>query len=291
MNKDYVVITDSNSEIPLQFAKEHNVDFVPMPYVLDEKEVEYQLGEFTNFKEFYDKVRAGKMPSTSTYPPQYYIEKLTPYLEDGKDILFISFSSELSSAFSYLSTGCNELKETYPDRKILVVDTKRISAPMALLVMDIFRKYDEGMSIDDLYNWTEANKLNYRVYFMVDDINHLKRGGRISPTVAAIGTMLSIKPILTENDEGAIVKFGSEKGRKKAISKIISLMDEEITNDKNQEILIVHADSLKDAEALKMAACEKVGCEKVLMQNVGPVIGTHCGPGTLALAYKGKMNN
>lgn len=291
MNKDYVVITDSNSEMPLQFAKEHNVDFVPMPYVLDEDEVAYQLGEFTNFKDFYDKVREGKMPSTSTYPPQYYIEKLTPYLENGKDVLFVSFSSELSSAFSYLNTACSELRDSFPDRKIIAVDTKRISAPMALLVMDVFRKYEEGISIDDLHNWIETNKLNYKVYFMVDDINHLKRGGRISPTVAAIGTMLSIKPILTESDEGAIIKFGSEKGRKKAISKIISLMDEEITDNKNQEILIVHADSLKDAESLKKAACEKVGCEKVLMQNVGPVIGSHCGPGTLAIAYKGKMND
>ena len=120
MNKDYVVITDSNSEMPLQFAKEHNVDFVPMPYVLDENEVAYRLGEFTDFKDFYDKVRAGKMPSTSTYPPQFYIEKLTPYLENGKDVLFVSFSSELSSAFSYLNTACSELRASYPERKIYV---------------------------------------------------------------------------------------------------------------------------------------------------------------------------
>ena len=180
------------------------------------------------------------------------------------------------------------MQEKYPDRKIYVVDTNRISAPMALLVMDVFRKYEEGMDIDALRQWIEDNKLKYRVYFMVDDINHLKRGGRISPTVAAIGTMLSIKPILTENDAGEITKFLSEKGRKKAISKIISLVNEEITDDKKQEIIIVHADSLEDAEALKKAACEKVGCENVIIQNVGPVIGTHCGPGTLAVAFKGK---
>ena len=288
MNKNYVLITDSNSETPLQFVKEHNIDFVPMPYVLGEEEVYYQLGEGTDFHAFYERVRAGEMPQTSTYPPQYYIDKLTPYLEDDKDVLFMSFSSKLSSAFNYLSVAVSQLQEKYPDRKIYAVDTKRISAPMALLVMDAFKKYEEGIGIDELYQWIDDNKMKYKVYFMVDDINHLKRGGRISPTVAAIGTMLSIKPILTESDEGEIVKFGSEKGRKKAISKIISLIGEDITDDKNQEILIVHADSLKDAENLKTAACEKAGCENVLMQNVGPVIGTHCGPGTLALAYKVK---
>ncbi|MEX1376820.1 MAG: DegV family protein [Eubacteriales bacterium] len=286
MNKNYVVITDSNSELPLQFAKEHNVDYVPMPYVLDDVEVNYDLGENTNYKEFYDKVREGKMPQTSTYPPQYYIDKLSAYLENGKDILFIAFSSKLSSAFNYLNVACDELKGKYPDRKIYVIDTNRISAPMALLVMDAYEKYEAGEDIDSLRDWIESNKLKYRVYFMVDDINHLKRGGRVSPTVAAIGTMLSIKPILTESDEGEIVKFSSEKGRKKAISKITSLVSEDITSDKKARILIVHADSLSDAEAMKESICGKAECENVIIQNIGPVIGTHAGPGTLALAYK-----
>ncbi len=288
MNKDYVVITDSNSEINLQLEKEHNIDFVPMPYVLEENEVFYQLGEFTDFKKFYDKVREGKLPQTSTYPPQYYVEKLSPYLDKGKDILFLSFSSKLSSAFSYLNLACDELKEKYPQRKIYVVDTMRISAPMALLVMDAFKKYEEGISIDELRDWAEENKLKYKVYFMVDDINHLKRGGRVSPTVAAIGTMLSIKPILTESDTGEITKFLSEKGRKKAISKIIELVGENICDDTAAPVLIVHADSIEDAELMKKAACEKINCQNILMQNVGPVIGTHAGPGTLALAYKSK---
>ncbi len=288
MNKDYVVITDSNSELPLQFAKEHKVDFVPMPYVLDEEEVFYQLGEFTDFKKFYDKVKEGKLPQTSTYPPQYYVDKLTPYLEQGKDVLFLSFSSKLSSAFGYLTQACSQLMEAYPKRKIYTIDTARISAPMALLVMDAFKKYEEGLSIDELRDWVEQNKLSYKVFFMVDDINHLKRGGRVSPTVAAIGTMLSIKPILTESDQGEIVKAFSEKGRKKAISKIASLVAEDICDDKNAPVIIVHADSIDDAELLKKAACEKIQCENIIMQNIGPVIGTHAGPGALALAYKSK---
>ena len=288
MNKNYVVITDSNSELPLQFAKEHNVDYVAMPYVLDDVEVNYNLGENTNFKEFYDKVREGKMPQTSTFPPQYYIDKLSVYLEDGKDILFIAFSSKLSSAFSYLNVACDELREKYSQRKIYVVDTKRISAPMALLVMDAYEKYEAGEDIDKLRDWVENNKLKYGVYFMVDDINHLKRGGRVSPTVAAIGTMLSIKPILTESDEGEIIKFSSEKGRKKAISRITSLASEEMTDDKNARILIVHADSQDDAEAMKKSICEKAECDNILIQNIGPVIGTHAGPGTLAMAYRTK---
>jgi len=288
MNKEYVIVTDSNSELPLQFAKEHNVDYIPMPYVLDENEVKYHLGEFTNFKEFYDKVREGKLPQTSTYPPDYYVEKLSPYLENGQDILFISFSSQLSSAFSYLSLACEQLRESFPKRKIITIDTLRISAPMALLVMDAIKEYENGMSIDELAKWIDDNKLKYRVFFMVDDINHLKRGGRISPAVAAIGTMLSIKPILIINDEGQIVKFGSEKGRKKAVSKIAEHVNENIVDDKSATVLIVHADSIKDADLLKNAACEKINCKNIMIQNIGPVIGTHCGPGTLALAYKAK---
>ncbi|MBN2879151.1 MAG: DegV family protein [Clostridia bacterium] len=288
MKKEYVIVTDSNSELPLQFAKEHNVDYVPMPYVLDENEVNYHLGEFTDFKAFYDKVREGKLPQTSTYPPEYYVEKLSPYLESGQDILFISFSSQLSSAFSYLSLACEQLRSSFPKRKIITIDTLRISAPMALLVMDAIKEYENGMPMEELAKWIDDNKLKYRVFFMVDDINHLKRGGRISPAVAAIGTMLSIKPILIINDEGQIVKFGSEKGRKKAISKIAELVNENIVDDKNATVLIVHADSIQDADLLKNAACEKIHCENIMMQNIGPVIGTHCGPGTLALAYKAK---
>lgn len=286
MKKNYVLVTDSNSELPLQFAKEHNVDFVPMPYILGDDETPYYLGEHTDFKDFYAKMRSGMMPQTSTYPPQYYIDKLTPYLEDDKDILFISFSSQLSSAFNYITVAREHLIKLFPNRKIYLVDTSRISVPMALLVIDSVCKKNDGMDIEALAKWVEENKLNYRVYFMVNDINHLKRGGRISPAVAAVGTMLSIKPILNINDEGKIVKYGSEKGRKKAINKLAALVNEDITVSKNSKIIIGHADSIDDATLLKNEVLKKGTETEIIIQNIGPVLGTHCGPGTLAIGYK-----
>lgn len=287
MSKNYVIITDSNSETPLQFAKEHNIDFVPMPYTLDDEEIKYHLGEFTDFKEFYSKVRNGKIPQTSTYSPEYYIQKIKPYLEDGKDVLFLCFSSALSSSFSYIKVACDELREKYPDRKLIEVDSLRISAPMALMVIDAFTMAENGTELEELAEYLENNRLTYRVYFTVDDINHLKRTGRISAATAAVGSMLSVKPILHIDSEGRIVKYGSEKGRKKSIHKLVSLLEQDVINPAEQTFIIGHADDIDAANTLKHEIESKIQVKDIIVHDIGPVIGTHCGPGTLCLAFRG----
>ena len=208
-------MTDSDSELPLSIAKKYEVPFVPMPYSLEDVEYAYDLGETTDFIGFFRSMREGKMPTTSTYPPQYYVDFCRNTLESGQDILFLSFSSKLSSAYDYLSTAAAQLREEYPQRRIETFDTLSISGSMALLVYHALVMRDEGASMDEVIGWMRENILRANSYFTVDDLNHLKRGGRVSATAAVVGTMLSVKPVLTINREGKARAVDKVMGRKK----------------------------------------------------------------------------
>ena len=286
--KAYQLFTDSNSELPLEIAKKYDIPYVPMPYTLEDKEYFYDLGEKTDYKEFFNKVRGGAMPSTSTYPPTYYEELLRPYLKAGKDILFLAFSSELSAAFSFLSTAAETLREEFPERTIRLVNTLRISAPMAVIVIEAIDMYEAGKSLDEVADWVEGNYKRSHGYFTVDDLNHLKRGGRISPAVAMVGTMMNVKPILTISNEGKIVSLEKAKGRKKALHRLVELTVESAEHPEDHTLIIVHADCEDEALKLKELIEEKVKFKHTYLQYVGPVIGTHAGPNTLAACFIGK---
>ncbi|MCK5129886.1 MAG: DegV family protein [Clostridiales bacterium] len=290
-NTNYQLVTDSNSDLPLELLKKYNIPFVPMPYTLEDEEHFYDLGETFKFKSFFEKVRNGAMPSTSTYPPNYYEELLRPYLEDGKDVLFIAFSSELSAAFSFLSAAASTLREEFPERTLRIVNTLRISAPMAVLLIEALKMYDTGKPLDEVADWVENNYKRAHGYFTVDDLNHLKRGGRISSTQAMMGSMMQVKPILTINNEGKIVSLEKAKGRKKAIRRIMELTVANAEDCENNTLIILHADCEEDAN--KLLDMIKVHCtfKKVYIQFIGPVIGAHCGPNTLAACFMGKEIN
>ncbi len=287
-NKSYQLFTDSNSELPLELIKKYDIPYVPMPYTLEDQEYFYDLGEKTDYKDFFQKVRNGAMPSTSTYPPNYYEELLKPYLKDGKDILFLAFSSELSAAFGFLSTAAQTLREEFPERTIRLVNTLRISAPMAVIVIEALDMYAEGKELGEVADWVENNYKRSHGYFTVDDLNHLKRGGRISPAVAIVGTMMQVKPILAIDNNGKIISLEKAKGRKKAIHRIVELTVENTLNPEEHTLIILHADCEDDAITLKNMIEAKVKFKKVYMQFIGPVIGSHCGPNTLAACFMGK---
>lgn len=288
MNNDFVIISDSNSETPLSVVKAHELDFVPMPYTIEGEEHCYDLGEKTDLDSFYTKVRQGAMPSTSTYPPQYYIDKIRPYLEDGKDVLFISFSSNLSAAYEFLSTACAQLQEEYKDRRIVALDTLRISGAMALLLCKALEMKADGSTMDDLIEFIEQRKQFSNAYFVVDDLNHLLRGGRISATTAVVGGMLSIKPMLCITNEGKIVNIDKCRGRKKSLRKLAQTVINRVIDPEQNTLFIMHADSLEDAGLLREMIEESISFKEIIVQYVGPVIGSHCGPGTIAACFMGE---
>lgn len=287
--QSYVIMTDSDSELPLSIAKKYKVPFVPMPYSLDDVDYGYDLGETTDFIGFFRSMREGKMPTTSTYPPQYYVDFCRNTLESGQDILFLSFSSKLSSAYDYLSTAAAQLREEFPQRRIETFDTLSISGGMALLVSRALVLRDQGASMDEVIDWLRGNMLRSNSYFTVNDLNHLRRGGRISATAAAVGTMLSVKPVLHISREGKLVLVDKVMGRKKAIRYLAEKVAERVENPEDNACMLLHADCEDDAVALKaMVEHSGIHFKEWIVQMIGPVIGAHAGPDTLGLCFFGR---
>ncbi len=284
----YVLTTDSNSELPLSLAKAYNVPFVPMNYLLDDKEYFYDLGENTDFKWFFNNVRTGKLPTTSAYSPLYYVEYFRPFLEAGQDVLHVSFSSGMSATFSYIEEAVEELKTLYPDRCVVAVDTLSISGGAALLVYGALKRRAEGQSLDDVAAWVRTNALRAHHWLTVNDLNHLRRGGRLSATTAFVGSVLNLKPILTVNREGKVVAADKVTGRRKAMRYLAERAGELAEDPQNNACVIMHADCEVDAEELKAQVLAVAPFAECFVQFVGPVIGTHAGPDVLAVCFLGK---
>ncbi|MGI6161197.1 MAG: DegV family protein [Christensenellales bacterium] len=284
----YVIMIDSNSEIPYQFAEEHDLPVFQMPYTLNGKEYYYDLGKEIDIKDFYRQVRAGALPITSTRAPQDYYDFWKPVLEQGKDIIHISFSSKLSSAYSFASSKREEILEEFPDRKLALIDTLSISMGVGILIYNAVEMKANGASFEEVTEWIENNKLKVNHWFTVDDLNHLKRGGRVSGAAAFMGTILEIKPILKVNEEGGLVPVDKVKGRKKALRYLVTQIENRIVEPEKQMIAIMHADCEADADILEAMIKEKISCKEIWKVPVGPVIGSHAGAGTLALLFIGE---
>ncbi|NMD38904.1 MAG: DegV family protein [Christensenellaceae bacterium] len=285
----YIYMTDSNSDIPFRFVDEYNIPIVFMPYVLDGEEFYPDLGRGEDQKAFFDKMRAGAVPVTSLLPKASYIDYFEPILKAGNDLLFVAFSSQLSATINNIYEARKELLEKYPERRFEVVDTLSISAPQTLLILESNRLYREGADMDTVIKWLEDNKQKSSVYFTVEDLVYLKRGGRISSVAAIMGSVLDLKPIIGINAEGKLEPVEKIMGRKKALRSIANHVVENIENPESQEILIIHADAIEDAERVENMIREKLPTLKgVMVEMVGPVIGTHCGPGTIGVAFMGK---
>jgi len=285
----YVFMTDSDSDLPFRYVDELDLTMVYMPYMIDGKEYFDDLGRSGQQKEYFDNMRAGATPVTSLLPQAVYEEYFEPVLEQGKDILFVAFSSQLSGTIRNIYAAREELLEKYPERKITVVDTLSISAPQTILILKAHAMYREGKSMEEVAAWLEENKLKAQAWFTVDDLVYLKRGGRIGAVAAAMGTMLDLKPIITETKEGKLVSTEKVRGRKQALRVLVDKAVENIDDPANADVIILHADAPEDAERLESKLREKIpALEKIDTYYVGPVIGAHCGPGTVALCFFGK---
>ena len=285
--QNYILMTDSDSDLPYALKVQYDIPVVYMPYTLDGKEYFDDLGQTLDHKTFFDAMREGAHPTTSALNEAVYEEYFEPILAEGKDILFLAFSSQLSMTINAIRAARETLLEKYPERKFIVVDTLSISGPQTLLVLKAHEMYRAGADIDAVAQWAEDNKLRAQAYFTVDDLKYLQRGGRVSATAAALGTLLDLKPILTETREGKLAAAQKVRGRKKAMGFIVDKAAECITDPTESIVLVLHADAKEDASKVAIMLHDRIPNVTVRIENVGPVIGAHAGPGTVAVCFIG----
>ena len=289
VNNNYVFMTDSDSDLPFHYVDKMDITMVYMPYIVDGKDYLDDLGRNGKQKEYFDRMRNGASPVTSLLPTAVYLEHFEPCFQDGKDILFLAFSSQLSSTINNIYAARDELLEKYPDRKITVVDTLSISGPQALLILKAYEMFEAGKSMEEVAAWVEENKLKAQAWFTVEDLKYLRRGGRISAVAATMGTMLDLKPIIVETKEGKLVSVDKVQGRKRALRVIADKVAENIENADSQKLILLHADAQEDAARVEALIRERVpAIMEIELVFVGPVIGAHCGPGTIAACFLGK---
>ena len=285
---NFVIMADTNSEVPFEFAKENDIKVFQMPYTIDGEEILYDLGENMDYDAFFTKLKNGSKAATSTRSP-YDVELFfEEQLKAGNDILYIGFSSELSAHLSICIAAQEKLMADYPDRKFVIVDTLKISAPLGMLIFEAVDMKKAGKSIEDIGVWLEKNKTRAYGWFVVDDLMHLKRGGRVSGAAAVMGTMLEVKPVLYIGSNGKIVSEEKIKGKKKVIKYLKSKFDETVGDPSNTNVCILHAMSYDAASSLKQKLEDEYKLKKIWIQDIGPVIGSHTGPGVLAICYLGK---
>ena len=290
MPQNYVFMTDSDSDLPFDIADARGIQVIQMPYAIEGKEYMDDNGRTNDPHAFFQKMRAGAAPNTSLLPTEAYLEIWEPILKE-KDILFIAFSSKMSATLNNAREAREILLKKYPERKLLIVDTLLISAPMSLLVIRAHDLYLKGASMEEIEQFVLDRRFHFLTWMTVDDLIYLKRGGRISPTKAFFGSMLDIKPIISMGKNGLMVNVGQVKGRKKALHTIVDNVAENIENPEGQEIVIMQADVEEEAARVRDTLFERIpGLRSVRIQAIGPVIGAHCGPGTIAICFEGKLN-
>ena len=281
----YQIVTDSCCDFPQQMYDQLNVKLVALS-VDFRGEVSLDRND-DSLKTLYDGMRAGEGAKTSAVNPDSWANAMEPSLKAGLDVLVLAFSSGLSTTYQSAVIAANELSETYPDRKILVVDTLGASLGQGMMVHHACRMRDNGATLEEVAQWVEDHKQNICHWFTVDDLMHLKRGGRVSAATAMVGTMLQIKPVLHVDAEGHLVSVSKARGRKASIEGLAKKVGELGGNFDNRTVYISHADCLEDARYLESVLKEKYGVEEVFLSYVGSVIGSHAGPGTLALFFLG----
>lgn len=285
MEQDYIIATASTCDLTREYLDEHKIPFIRYSYVMDGKDYEDDCREETR-QETYRLMREGKLLSTSAINMYTYREFFEGLFKDGaKKIIFLDMTRPLSSSYKYCEEAIAELKEEYPDNQIVDVDTRCVSGGLGMLVMNVVRLYETGAPFDTVLNWIEENKLRIAHRFTVDDLQWLKRGGRVSNASALVGTLLAIKPVLYVPDEGTLVAATKVRGRKSALNAIINSVREDLGENGNTEFLINHADCLDDANTVKNRLLEIYPNAKITISGLGVVIGAHCGPGLFTIFY------
>ena len=284
----YRIITDSSCDMTQEMADALELEIVPLYVHYRGKEyANYLDGRALDTAEFYQGLRSGEMTSTAAVNPAQWKEVARPVLDAGQDVLILAFSSGLSTTFNAAFMAAQELLEEYPQRKIYVVDTLCASLGQGLLCYHVAKRRQEGATIEEARDYAEANKLHLCHWFTVDDLMFLKRGGRISGATAVMGSLLQIKPVMHVDNDGHLVPVSKARGRKASIQAMAAKVGETAFDPAKQTMFISHGDCLQDAEYLAELLKQQYHVPEVAINYVGPVIGSHSGPGTLALFFLG----
>ncbi len=283
---NYKIITDSACDLPVKMLQELDVSTVALT-VNFRGETRNDSVDDAQVKELYDAMRGGEVATTAAVNPDGWSKVIESAVAEGFDAFVLAFSSGLSTTYQSAVIAANELAEKYPQRKIMVVDGCAAALGQGLFVWHICKMRDVGLSLEELAAWAEENKNHVAHWFTVDDLVYLKRGGRVSAATALVGTMLNIKPVLHVDNEGHLVSMVKARGRKAAINTLVSKLQELGGDWDNSTVFICHADCMDDAQRLAEIVKEKCGVQETFIGNLGAVIGSHAGPGTLALFFMG----
>lgn len=283
--REYVLMTDSCCDLPDQMAKDLQLEVLPLTMHMDGQDYPNTLdGAAISNEEFYRRIRAGKMATTSAVNVGQFEDAMSAILEQGKDILCISFSSALSTTYQSACIAAESVQAKHPEGRIRVIDSLSASLGQGLLMyLTAHKKLEENLTLDQLGDWVEENKLHVCHWFTVDDLNYLKKGGRVSAATALVGTMLSIKPIMHTSDEGKLTVVGKARGRKSSLNTLIDTVGRLGINLQDQVMFICQAEAETVAAQLK----QRYGVKEVYINYIGPVIGSHTGPNTMGLFFVG----
>ena len=283
----FAIVTDSSSNLPEDIIDQHDLTVLPLTFMVDGEEYRsYLKGEKTDLSQFYTMMREGKVITTSLPNLKESRESIEALLREGRDVLYLGFSSGLSGTYQAIELLLTELAGLYPDRTVASVDTLAASLGEGLLVYYAAKMREEGASIEKVRDWVEEHKLHLAHWFTVDDLMFLFRGGRVSRTAAWAGTMLNIKPVMHVDDEGHLIPLEKVRGRKKSLKALVDHMEQTAMSPvADQTVFITHGDCLEDAEYVADLVRERFGVSDVLINWVDPVIGAHSGPGTMALFF------
>lgn len=287
-NRKFEIVTDSSCDMSKEYLQTHKIECVNLGFTMNNVNYEGENGEKITEKEFYAKLREGAMPTTYQVTAETAKLHIEPLLKQDKDVLVLAFSSALSGTAGSFSVAKRELSKLYPKRKIVVVDSLCASMGEGLLLDYVVKKADEGESLEKTAEYAESLKRHICHYFTVDNLFHLKRGGRVSSMTAIVGSILKIKPVMHVNDEGKLVAIGKAMGRKKSLRSIVDKLFEEFDGDESDPIFISHGDCIEDVEYVKTLILERFPKQRIEIHYVGAVIGSHAGAGVVAVFCKGK---
>lgn len=289
--RDFVIITETTADLPASYVEENNLVIVPLYYQIED--TVYGEDKHLASKEFFDAMRNGATPTTSASNPDTLRKTYVEILESGRDILHLAFTSGLSCSYNNAAFVAGDVADEYPDATITVIDTLCASLGQGLLVNSAVQMKKDGKSLDEIVAWVEAKKLDVCHQVTVEDLIYLYRGGRLKKSSAVLGTIINIKPIIHVDNEGRLVSCDKVRGRKKSLNYLVDTMIAGIDgydyDVENEWVYISHGDCVEDAEYVKNQIEERIGVKNFLINDLSPTIGSHAGPGTVALFYYGKV--
>ena len=284
-----IIVTDSCCDLPYTYIEENHIEMIPMTITMNQENQKDDLAQTKNYERFYECILEGTMPKTSQINAYEFKEVFMKHLEQERNILYIGFSSALSGCVGSAKMAAREIKEENPNLKarVEVIDSKCASMGQGLLIYYAVEQLKQGKSFTEVVQYIETNKLKINHWFTVTDLNYLFRGGRVSKTAATVGTLLQIKPIMHVDDEGRLIPVEKAKGRKKSLKILVEKVKENIVNPEEQIVFISHGAALEEAEGVKKAIIEECGVKEVWLNYIGAAVGSHSGPGTIAIFFMG----